>query len=323
MNMRKGMVKTVLIVLCLFIFSMIGNSWAKYPEQKIRVICAWAPGGGTDVMARTITRFANPLLDGKLYVENVTGGGGIIGLREGLKGSPDGYTLVMLATTNAIAPHVVKGFPSIDSFEVLCITAIDPMILAVSFDSPFKTAQDLIAYARANPGKLIGGTAGFGTPNHLVLAAFAAAIGSDFSYVPYKGSAPALLAAAGKHVSMASAGGAEALTLAQGNKIRVLISFSEVRSPIYPDAPTAKELGYNVIVSRFMGVGAPKGIPIEAKKILIEAFNKVMANEEFKKFIIQTGQIPVLVSGEEGDRWIKKQSDFFKTIAEKAGIKPE
>ena len=157
---------------------------------------------------------------------------GIIGAVEGLKGAPDGYTLIMLATTNAIAPHVVKGHPPAEDFDPLCIAVIDPMILAVSPESPFKTAKDLIAYAKANPKKLSGGTSGAGGPNHLVLAAFATAIGSDFSYVPFKGSAPALLAAAGKHVDMSSAGGSEGLTLSQAKKIRVLISFSDKRSPL-------------------------------------------------------------------------------------------
>jgi tripartite-type tricarboxylate transporter receptor subunit TctC len=319
--MKKGLLFFTVSSVCILL--LFGMAWSKYPEQKIRVICPFAAGGGTDVMARALAKYANPYLDGKLYVENVTGGGGLIGAREGLKGGPDGYTLTMLATTNAIAPHVVKGYPPVDSFDPLCISAIDPMILAVSMDSPFKTAKDLIAHAKANPGKLTAGTSGFGGPNHLVLAAFGTAIGSDFSYVPFKGSAPALVAAGGKHVDLCSAGGAEGLTLAQGKKIRVLISFSEERSPIYPDTLTAKELGYNVVVSRFMGIAAGQGIPKDVRNVLIDAFKKASANEEFKKLIVQSGQIPVLVIDHEAKKWLREQNDFFKIVADKAGIKPE
>jgi tripartite-type tricarboxylate transporter receptor subunit TctC len=322
--MKKGMIWTA--VLCFIVLSLeIGApfAWAKYPERKIRIVCPFEAGGGTDVMARALARFANPYLGGKLYVENVTGGGGIIGAREGLKAEPDGYTLVMLATTNAVAPHVVKDYPPVDLFDPICITALDPMILAVSPDSPFKTPNDIIAYARANPGKLTGGTSGYGGPNHFVLAAFGNAIGGEFSYVPFKGSAPALLAAAGKHVDLASAGGAEALTLAQGNKIKVLISFSAERSPIFPQVPTAKELGYNVVVSRFMGISAGKGVAQDVRAVLIHAFKKAMENEEFKKFIVQTGQIPVFVSDQDARTWLKGQSDTFKAVADRIGIKPE
>jgi tripartite-type tricarboxylate transporter receptor subunit TctC len=318
--------KTIsIIVLCLISISILGQgvAWSKYPEKKIRVVCPHAAGGGTDLMARSLARYANPFLDGKLYVENVTGGGGIIGAVEGLRGAPDGYTLIMLATTNAVAPHTVKGHPPVEDFDPLCIAVIDPMILAVGVDSPFKTAKELIAYAKANPGKLSGGTSGAGGPNHLVLAAFATAIGSDFSYVPFKGSSPALLAAAGKHVDMSSAGGSEGLTLSQGKKIRVLISFSDKRSPLYPDAPTAKELGYDVEVSRFNGIGTANGVPKDVRKMLSDAFKKAMANKEFIKLIEDTGQIPVLVSDDEARTWIRKQSLFYRGVAEKAGIKPE
>ncbi len=311
------------MLLCVIISLGPSLAWSKYPEQKIRIVCPHAAGGGTDLMARSLARYANPFLNGKLYVENVTGGGGIIGAVEGLKGAPDGYTLIMLATTNAVAPHTVKGHPPIEDFDPLAIAVIDPMILAVSADSPFKTAKDLITYAKANPGKLSGGTSGAGGPNHLVLAAFATAIGSDFSYVPFKGSAPALLAAAGKHVNMSSAGGSEGITLSQAKKIRVLISFSEKRSPLYPDAPTAKELGYDVEVSRFNGIGTANGVPKDVRKVLSDAFKKAMANKEFKKLIEDTGQIPVLVTDQDARTWIQKQSLFYKGIAEKAGLKPE
>ncbi len=311
------------MLLCVIISLGPSLAWSKYPEQKIRIVCPHAAGGGTDLMARSLARYANPFLNGKLYVENVTGGGGIIGAVEGLKGAPDGYTLIMLATTNAVAPHTVKGHPPIEDFDPLAIAVIDPMILAVSADSPFKTAKDLITYAKANPGKLSGGTSGAGGPNHLVLAAFATAIGSDFSYVPFKGSAPALLAAAGKHVNMSSAGGSEGITLSQAKKIRVLISFSEKRSPLYPDAPTAKELGYDVEVSRFNGIGTANGVPKDVRKVLSDAFKKAMANKEFKKLIEDTGQLPVLVTDQDARTWIQKQSLFYKGIAEKAGLKPE
>jgi tripartite-type tricarboxylate transporter receptor subunit TctC len=312
-----------LMALCSAWVLGMGLGWAKYPEQKIRIICPWAAGGGTDMMARALARFANPYLEGKLIVDNVTGGGGLIGAREGLKAAPDGYTLVMIATTNAIAPHAVKGYPPIDQFDVFCIGAVDPMILAVSPESPVKDAKDLIAHAKANPGKMTCGTAGHGSPNHLVLAALAHAIGTEFNYVPYKGSAPALVAAAGRHVDMSSAGGAEGLTLAQGQKIKVLLSFSEQRSPIYPDVPTAKEMGYDIAVSRFMGIGSRLGLPKEVREILIDAFKKAMANEEFKKFILQTGQIPVMVSDLEAQKWVKQQNDLFKRVADRIGIKPE
>jgi tripartite-type tricarboxylate transporter receptor subunit TctC len=274
-------------------------------------------------MARTLTRLVNPDLGGRMYVENITGATGLMGMREALNAPPDGYTLMLLTTTNTIAPNIIKDYPSVELLDVLGVAAEDPMILAVAVDSPLKTAGDLIAKGKANPGKVTGATAGHGSPQHLANAAFAAATGTEFSYVPFKGAAPALVAAAGKHVDFASAGISEAITLKEANKIRALLSLSAKRTRLYPDTPTGKELGYDVVISRWMGIGAPKGLPPEIRNLLIETFKKAMETQEFKKYIDQSGQEQFHGGPEEARLWIKNQNESFKKISDRAGIKPE
>jgi tripartite-type tricarboxylate transporter receptor subunit TctC len=319
--MKKGVLASLVLLL---VFTVgIGSAWAKYPERKIKFICAWAAGGGSDIMARTLTRLVNPHLGGRMYVENITGASGLMGIREALNATPDGYTIMLLTTTNTIAPTVIKDYPSVELLESLFVAAEDPMIIAVGTDSPLKSPADLIAQAKANPGKMTGATAGHGSPQHLAIAAFAAATGTQFSYVPYKGAAPALVAAAGKHVDFATAGISEAITLKEANKIKALVSLSEKRTRLYPDTPTAKELGYEVIISRWMGVGVPKGLPKEVRAILVETFKKAMETEEFKKFIVQNGLEQFHGGPDEARAWIKNQNDYFKKVAEKAGIQPE
>jgi tripartite-type tricarboxylate transporter receptor subunit TctC len=246
-----------------------------------------------------------------------------MGMREALNAAPDGYTLMLLTTTNTIAPNVIKDYPSVELLEALSVAAEDPMILAVATDSPLKTAADLVAKAKAAPGKVTGATAGHGSPQHLANAAFAAATGTQISYVPYKGAAPALVAAAGKHVDFASAGISEAVTLKEANKIRALVSLSAKRTRLYPDTPTAKELGYDIVISRWMGVGVPKGLPPEVRTLLLETFKKAMETEEFKKFITQNGLEQFHGGPEEAKAWIKNQNDYFKKVADRAGIQPE
>jgi len=320
---RKGLGVTVLMLLGISLLLGIQPAWGKYPERKIKFICAWAAGGGSDLMARMLTRLVNPDLGGRVYVENITGASGLMGIREALAAPPDGYTIMLLTTTNTIAPNVIKDYPSVELLEALNVAAEDPMIFAVAVDSPLKTVADLIAKAKANPGKVTGATAGHGSPQHLANAAFAAATGTEISYVPYKGAAPALVAAAGKHVDFASAGISEAVTLKEGNKIRALVSLSAKRTRLYPDTPTACELGYDIVISRWMGVGVPKGLPPDVKAILLAAFKKAMATEEFKKFVAQNGLEPFTGGQEEAKAWIKNQNDYFKKVAERAGIKPE
>ncbi|HEX7372308.1 MAG TPA: tripartite tricarboxylate transporter substrate binding protein [Thermodesulfobacteriota bacterium] len=298
-------------------------SWAKFPDRKIRFIVPMAPGGGADTLARTVTRFANPYLQEKLYVENVTGGGGAIGFREGAKAAPDGYTLTMLVTTITIAPHVTKGFPTVDLFDPICILATDPMMLTVHIESPYKTVAELIAYAKANPGKLSAGTSGQGSPGHLGMAAFADATGTQFTYVPFKGSAPVLAAAAGKHIDVGTSTCSEAIALVGGKKLRPLVVLNPDRSPLFPEVPTTKEIGLTLFLNYWRAMAVPKGTPSEVKTVLVEAFRKAMEKEEVKKFLDQQGLNRVFLPPEQAGPWLKNQHEFFGKIAKKIGLQPQ
>jgi tripartite-type tricarboxylate transporter receptor subunit TctC len=315
-----------ILIFCLAAGWLIGGahvSWAKFPDRKIRFIVPVSPGGGADTLARTVTRFVNPYLQDKMYVENVTGGGAAIGFREGAKAAPDGYTLTMLVTTITIAPHVTKGYPTVDLFDPICILATDPMMLTVPVDSPHKTIADLIAFAKANPGKLSAGTSGQGSPGHLGMAAFAEATGTQFTYVPFKGSAPVLAAAAGKHIDVGTSTCSEAMALVGGKKLRPLVVLNPDRSPLFPEVPTTKEIGLTVFLNYWRGVGAPRGIPPEVKTALVEAFRKAMENEECKKFLDQQGLNRVFLPPDQADPWLQEQHDFFKRIANKIGLQPQ
>lgn len=296
---------------------------AKYPDKKIRLIAAFAPGGGADIMARAVTKFLNPYLDGRVYVENIAGASGAIGFREGAKAAPDGYTLTMLVTTIMSAPNVTKNFPTYDLFDPLCILAQDPTMMSVRTESRFKNIQELITFAKANSGQLSVSTAGVGAIDHLYLAAFAKMIGADFNFVPYKGAGPATVAGAGGHAEAVGSGYSEAFTLLQGKKLRPLVVFTNNRSSIYPDIPTAKELGHDLVVVLWRGVGLPKGTPQEIKGILVDAFRKATAEEEFKKLISQMGLQPIFLGPEEAGPFLKSQNDLLKGIAQKIGLEPQ
>jgi tripartite-type tricarboxylate transporter receptor subunit TctC len=299
------------------------GAWGKYPEKKIKFIVSMAPGGGADLLARALSRYVNPYLDGKVYVENVTGGGGAIGFREGAKATPDGYTLTMLVTTITIAPHVIKDFPTYDLYDPICLLGQDPMLITVNTESRFQNISELISYAKANPGKLTAGISGIGGPSHLGMAAFGDSIGTQFTFVPYKGSAPALTAAAGKHVDIGTSTCSEATILVQGKKLRPLLVFETKRSRLFPDVPTTKEIGLPVVINFWRGIGVPKGTPKEVKAILADAFQKAMESEECKKFFDQVGLERVYLGPEEAGPWMKNQNDFFKSIATQIGIQPQ
>lgn len=298
-------------------------SWAKYPEKKIRLIVPFAPGGGADIMARALHKYANPYLGGRLYVENIAGASGAIGWREAARADPDGYTLTMMVTTMMTAPHITKNFPTYDLFDVIGVTAQDPGMFSVKIDSRFKTIQELIAFAKANPGKLVVSTAGVGAIDHLYISAFAKSIGADFNYVPYKGAGPAVVAAAGGHADAVGSGYSEAFNLLQGKKLRPVLVFTPHRFPNYPDIPTSTEIGQPLVIYHWRAVGAPKGIPPEAKGVIVEAFKKAVENPEFQKMVKDLGLEPAFLGPNEAGPFLKKQNDFLSGIAKKIGLQPQ
>ena len=223
-------------LLFLIVFGFFGGiepSWAKYPDKKIQFIAAFEPGGGSDLVARTLVRYANPFLGGRIFVENIVGGAGSIGFRAGAKADPDGYSLTMIVTSLTVGPHVTKGFPSYDLFDPICIVAQDSTMLSVKMDSAYQTAASLIAYAKKDPDAVNVAVSGIGTPNYLSTAAFADAAGVKFTLIPYKGTNPALLAAMGGHVVAAGSGCSEGLTFVEGKKLKPLVVYGHKRNRLY------------------------------------------------------------------------------------------
>ena len=318
------MIKKFLFTSALFFvfFSLVtvGFVWAEFPDRKIRVIVPMAAGGGIDMAARTLVRYANLYLGDKVYVDNVVGAGGAIGIREAAKASPDGYTLLVTSNMILTGPLVAKDYPTVDLFDPVCIVERDATSLAVMVDSRFKTPADLISYAKANPGQVSAGHAGIGSSPHFALEAFAEATGAKFNLVPFKGSNPALMAAVGGHVDVATATCSEYLSLYEGKKLRSLIVFGEKRARIYPDAPTAKEVGYDIIIATFYGPYITRGVPKEVMGILGEAFKKAAENVEFKKAVEQRGREATYLPMKEAVPYIKAQRDLLEKLAAKVGI---
>jgi len=310
----------------LMIFSFILGrdcAWAGYPERKIRFVVVFSPGGVSDTTTRALAQYVNPHLDGKVYVENVPGAGGAIGWREAAKAAPDGYTITFLSTAITIGPNTVKGYPTVDLFDPICIINLESRIILTKWDSRFKTVADVVSYAKKHPGEITGGTAGVGTINNLGMVAFAEATGIKLNLVPYKGDGPSLVAALGGHVDLVIASSPGAKPYVESKRLRPLVVLGPERYGIYPDVPTAKELGYDVSVVAFSGVGVPKGTPQEIKNILFEAFKKATQDEGYKKMMDKLGLKQIFIGMDEAGPFINAKRDFYKNLAIKIGLKPQ
>jgi tripartite-type tricarboxylate transporter receptor subunit TctC len=320
---RKILLLSFLFLSGLFLGSGVGPVWAAYPDRSIRFIVAHAPGGQSDQMGRLLTRYANPYLGGRLYVENVLGASGARGWWECAKAAPDGYTISILSSGLLAAPNTIKDYPTYDLYDPICLVATESALVFTKWDGRFKTITDLISYAKAHPGEIKAGNAGTGSFTHLGMVGFEKAIGTNVIHVPYRGGGETNTATMGGHIDIHIETISSTASYVEGKKLRPLVILGPERLRKYPDVPTLKELGYDLSVVTCIGVITPKGIPKEVKSVLTGAFKKATEDEQYKKLMAQVGLESIFWGPEEADRFFKRIQEFYKKLANEIGLKPE
>ncbi len=262
---RRVTLAAVAATLALATVPGLAQAQADYPDKPIRFIVPFPPGGGTDVLSRIVTDKLNSTLGWKVVVENKAGAGGTVGLDAAAKAKPDGYTLVMAQTSNlSIAPSVMSALPydPVKNFTPIRLVASIPTVIVVSANSPFKTLADLVAAAKANPGKLLFASPGNATVAHLTGTYFQKVAGIKYTHVPYKGTAQALPDVISGRASFFMASIESALAPVKSGQLRALAVTSLKRSPHWPDVPTVAESGYPGFEAiTWFGVAAPAGTP--------------------------------------------------------------
>ncbi len=236
-----------------------------YPDQPIRLVIPFTPGGGTDNLSRLVGNKLSEANRWTIVMENKAGASGTIGIAEAVKAKPDGYTIVMGQADNlAVAPLLNKAVtydPQKDLRPVAHVADV-PIILLTSAAKPYKTLADLIAAAKAKPGSITFASAGAGTVSHLMGELFASTAGIDIRHVPYKGSAPALADLLGGHVDLMTSSVSSAVAQIKAGKARGLAVSTARRSSVLPDVPTVAESGYpGFDVATWYGLYAPAGVP--------------------------------------------------------------
>ncbi len=263
-----------------------GIAYAAFPEQPIKMVIAYGPGGGTDIIARLTAQFMQKYLGGSasFVVLNKPGAGGALGFSELMNASPDGYTIGFINTPNVLTiPIERKVTFHWEKFDLIGNVIDDPGNFSVLVDTPIKSLAELAAYAKANPGAVTYGTTGIGSDDHLAALAFERAAGVKLTHVPFKGAAEVHNAVASKQIMMAAINIGEALQYQKGGTpLRHLGQMSETRSTLAPNVPTFKEQGFNVIMASLRGVAAPKGLPPAVREQLVNALQKTAADPEFQ-----------------------------------------
>jgi tripartite-type tricarboxylate transporter receptor subunit TctC len=259
---------------------------AAWPEQPINMILAYAPGGGTDIVARAIAPFIEKQLGGgaRIVIVNRPGAGGDIGFGAIAAAQPDGYTIGFINTPPVMTiPIERKTAWSINSYDFLGNVVDDPGTFCVHADSPYKTLADLQAYAKANPKAASVGSTGIGSDDHLAMLMFEKAAGVSMTHVPFKGSSETRTAITGKHITVAAINVGEALQyLKSGSPLRCLGQMTATRTTAAPDWPTFKEQGFNFDMASLRGIAAPKGLPAAIRERLATAIEKAAADPAFR-----------------------------------------
>lgn len=248
----------------------------KFPSKPITLIAPWPAGGSSDGVMRAIAESASKHLGVPVVVENRPGVGGTLGASAMVGAKPDGYTLTQLPLGVYRLPHMQKMpfDPVKDLTHVVCLVGYT-FAIACTADAPFKTIQDMVAYAKANPGKLEYGHTGTGTTPHLAVEEFAEKAGIKLNPIPYKGSAELVPAILGGHIRVMS-GTLDVAPHVQSGKLRLLATLGSKRAKAFPDVPTIKESGWDTISESPFGIGGPAGMDPAVVKTLHDGFAKTL-----------------------------------------------
>jgi tripartite-type tricarboxylate transporter receptor subunit TctC len=297
-----------------------------YPSKPIRWIVPFPPGGSTDILARVVGQKLTESWGQQVIVENRGGAGGTLGAAEAARSPADGYTLLMGAIHHTIATSVYPKLPYDfqKDFAPITVVAIVPNVLVVNPSVPAKSTKELIAYAKANPGKLTYGSAGMGTAHHLIGELFNLRAGTEIVHVPYKGSAPAVADLIGGQVSMMYDTVASCLPHVKSGKLRPLAVATAKRSSALPDVPTIAESALpGFEVTTWFGALAPAKTPPEIVAKLNAEMVKILAMPDVRKRLLEAGAEPVGNTPGEMAAQIKRETEEFAKIVKQAKITAE
>jgi tripartite-type tricarboxylate transporter receptor subunit TctC len=273
-----------------------------YPNRPITLICPWPAGGPTDTHLRKLAELASKQLGQPIIVENKPGAGGMLGpAGMARNAAPDGYTISQLHINAVRQPHLQKvDYDPLKDFTYIIGVSGYTFGLVVKSDSPIKSFADVVAYAKANPGTFSYGSTGVGTSPHLIMEEMATKAGVQLLHAPFKGNADSTQALMGGHI-MAQSDSTGWGKFVDAGTFRLLVTFGAERTRW--GAPTAKELGYDVVYPSPYGIAGPKGMDPKIVKILHDAFKKAMDDPEHTKILQQLDQIYWYKSPEEYAKW--------------------
>lgn len=295
-----------------------------YPVKTVRVVVSYSPGGATDIVARLVVRKLTESVGRSFIVENVSGAGGVIGDATVARSTPDGYTLLGTSSTFAINPAVRAKLPfdPINGFTPIALVARSPFILVVHPSLPVKSVKELIALAKAEPGKLDYASAGQGTAVHLAVELFNSMAGVKMTHIPYKGSGVAIIDLLAGQVQLTFANVLSSRAYVQAGRLRALAVSSAKRSSVLPELPTASESGVpGYETGSWYGYLAPAGTPRPIVRWLNVEINNAIKSSDVSQRLASDGAEPAGGPPEEFGQFVAKEIARWRKVVRESGVR--
>jgi tripartite-type tricarboxylate transporter receptor subunit TctC len=289
----------------------------QFPSKPVTLLCPWPPGGSTDIGMRALAEATGKYLGQPVVIENKPGAAGTLGAAAMLNARPDGYTVTQIPLTVFRLPHLEKipFDPLADLTYILGVSGYTFGVVVRS-ESPWKTWNEFVAHAKANPEKVSYGTPGTNTTLHVTMEEFGFKQGIKWLHVPHKGGAPAMQALLGGHIDSV----ADSTTWApqvNAGKLRLLVTWGETRTRSWPDVPTLKELGYGTVQTSPYGIAGPKGMEPRVVKTLHDAFKRGMEDPIHTAVLEKLDQDLAYLSSEDYARYARETFAAEKAAMER------
>jgi tripartite-type tricarboxylate transporter receptor subunit TctC len=296
-----------------------------YPLQPVRWIVPYAAGGATDVLSRLICQYLSDRLGQPFIVENKPGAGSNIGTQAVINSPPDGYTLLLTSTANAINASFDPSLPFDFAKGIMPVAGVAriPLVLVVNNELPVHSVAEFIAYAKANPGKLSIASSGIGTSLHLSGELFKAMAGVEFTHVPYRGSAPGLTDVMSGQIQGMFDNVTSSFELVRTGKLRALGVTTKDRSDTMPEVPPISDALPGYETSSFYGVGVPHDTPQEIVDLLNKEINAALADPAIKQRLGELGAIPITGDARQFGAMLAAETDRWRKVVEMSGQKKE
>jgi tripartite-type tricarboxylate transporter receptor subunit TctC len=297
-----------------------------FPTKPIKILVPFPPGGTSDVMGRMVAEPLSKILGQPVVVENVGGAGGVIGTDRGAKAAPDGYTIVQSGVgQNAVAHGLDPNLKYNSKTDFIHVSHVHsgPNVLVVNAERPFKSVKDLVAYAKANPGKLDYGYT-HAASGHMAMELFKQTSGIFMTGIPYRGGGPMMSAILGNEIPVMFINQDVALPHIKAGKLRPLAVSSLQRNPLYPDVPTVAESGYPGFEAlSWSGMSLPKGTPAPVVAKIEAAFKEVMTSPAIKQRMESQGFVVPAQGSKPYTDFVGAEMDRWTQVIKAAGIKPQ